>query len=80
MVWIKTEILGTERRAYQASTKEAGSRALLLTHNATTGDAVVNELVLLGKALAGVSAWKYDGQPVLSFFIVEINKLIFLLC
>lgn len=50
----------------------------MLAHNATAADAVVDELVLLGETLTGVSTWKYDGQPVLSFFVVQINKLVFL--
>lgn len=70
----------SKRVNYQASTEEAGSRALLLTHNATTADAVVDQFVFLGKALAAVSTWENDGEPVLPFFIIEIDKLIFLLC
>lgn len=75
MKW-KSEAL--RRLAYQASTEQAGTGALLLTHNATAADAVVDELVLLGETLTGVSAWEYDRQPVLSFFVVQINKLVFL--
>lgn len=68
----------TKRRAYQASTEQARTRALLLTNNAPTADAVVDELMLLGKALTRVSTWEYNRQPVLSFFVVQINKLVFL--
>lgn len=41
--------------AYQLPTEEAGPGALLLAHDATTGDAVVDKFVLLSKALTGMS-------------------------
>lgn len=72
------EIGSTRRCAYQASTEQAGTGALLLTHNAAAADAVVDELVLLGETLTGVSTWEQDRQLVLSFFVVQINKLVFL--
>lgn len=63
---------------YQVSTEVAGPRPLLLTHNSTTAEAVVDKFVLLSKAITGMSTWKQDRQPVLPLFIVEANKLIFL--
>ena len=71
---------GLKTLPYQVSTEEAWSGALLLTHNATTADAVVDEFVLLGKAVTAMSTREYDSQPVLSLFCIEIDKLTFLLC
>lgn len=81
-VWLKTEMIckGSKRLTYQASTEEAGPRALLLTNDATTADAVVYKFVLLGKAVTGISTWEQDSKPVLSLFIIEVDKLSFLLC
>ena len=79
--WIeKMGICGFRGLTYKVSTEEAGSWALLLTHDATTADAVVNKFVLLGKALTGISTWEYNSQPVLSLFIIETDKLVFFLC
>lgn len=72
------EIWRTPRCAYQISTEQAGTGALLLTHNAAAAQAVVDEFVLLGETLTGVSTWEYDRQPVLSVFVVQMNKLVFL--
>lgn len=68
----------TPRCAYQISTEQAGTRALLLTYNAAAAEAVVDEFVLLGETLTRVSTWEYDRQPVLSVFVVQMNKLVFL--
>lgn len=57
----------------QWTTKQAGSRAFLLTHNAPTDQAVVDELVFLAQALAGMTAWDQDSQPVLPFFCVQAD-------
>lgn len=62
-------------RSHQLATEEAGARALLLTHDAPAADAVVDEVVLLSKALAGVPPGEHDGQPALTLFAIEIDKL-----
>lgn len=50
----------------------------MLTHNASTSDAVVDESVLLSETLAAVATGEQDGQLVLSLFSVEVDKLVFL--
>lgn len=50
----------------------------MLTHNVAAAQAIVDEFVLLGETLTGVSTWEYDRQPVLSVFVVQMNKLVFL--
>lgn len=76
----KKKFWDSKRLNYQTATEEAGSRALLLTHNATTADAVVDQFVLLGKAFTAMSTWENDREPVLPLFIIETDKLIFLFC
>lgn len=63
---------------YQASAEQARSRALLIAHDAATADAVVDELVLLSQAIARVSSRKQNGEFVLPFFCIKVDKLIFL--
>lgn len=66
--------------SYQAATEEAWTGALLLTRDAATADAVVDQLVFLSQAVAGVASGQYDSQLVLSLFSIETHKLALLLC
>ena len=64
---------------HQVSTEETSAWALLLTHDAPAAETVVDEVVLLSKALAGMAPREHDGQLALTLFSVEIYKLVFFL-
>ena len=64
---------------HQVSTEETSAWALLLTHDAPAAETVVDEVVLLSKALAGMAPREDDGQLALTLFSVEIYKLVFFL-
>lgn len=58
---------------HQSPTEQAGPGALLLTDDAPALQAVVDELVLLAQALAGVAAWNEHSQPVLPLPCVQAD-------
>ena len=43
--------------SYQNATEEAGTRTLLFTDNASTGHAVIDEVVFLSQTLARMTSW-----------------------
>lgn len=51
----------------------------MFTDNAPTGQAVVDELVLLSQALTGMAPRKHDCQLVLAFLRVQMNVFCLLL-
>lgn len=57
----------------QSTTEQAGSRALLLTDNAPANQAVVDKLVLLSQALAGVTPRDQDSQFVLPLLGIQAD-------
>lgn len=57
----------------QSTTEQAGSRALLLADNAPANQAVVDKLVLLAQALAGVTPRDQDSQFVLPLLGIQAD-------
>jgi len=66
----------TRNHSYQTVTEEARTRALLLTHNATTLEAIIHQFVLASLTIATLTTWKIR---VLRFSILLFINLCSLL-